>query len=242
MDNLKTSYQRNPHKNAQMFEICKKKADLDSRILDLYWDCLLDLVEEGNQASQPGRLLKFKQDLAVLTEPKQRLRLIQEAGNQGAAAVGGEEELGRDGSSWENLYQILEVDCSASTEEINRAFKRLAFQWHPDKNPDSREACELKFKKISHAHDVLSDPGSRAKYDNPDRLEGGQAGAAASNHFDYCHPEVVASFFEKNRISNFGLGTLAAAIGLMGVVAAFAAGADALNNSRVERHSRRNGW
>ncbi len=61
-------------------------------------------------------------------------------------------------------YQILEVHVKASQQEIKWAFKKLAVQHHPDKNPDSPEAEEL-FKQINEAYQVLSDPYSRARYD-----------------------------------------------------------------------------
>ena len=62
-------------------------------------------------------------------------------------------------------YDKLEIEKSATPEEIKKAYKRLAFKWHPDKNPDDREGSEEKFKEISHAYKILSDPDTREKYD-----------------------------------------------------------------------------
>lgn len=63
-----------------------------------------------------------------------------------------------------NLYQILGVRPSASTEEIKLAFKRLAIKYHPDKNAGS-VAAEEKFKEINSAYQILSDPHRKAEYD-----------------------------------------------------------------------------
>ena len=62
------------------------------------------------------------------------------------------------------LYDILEVNKTASIEDIKKSYKKLAFQYHPDKNPDNKDA-ELKFKEISNAYSILSNESSRTRYD-----------------------------------------------------------------------------
>ncbi|HBA39494.1 MAG TPA: hypothetical protein DCZ05_07075, partial [Deltaproteobacteria bacterium] len=72
-----------------------------------------------------------------------------------------------------DYYQILGADRSASHEEIRKAYRKLARKYHPDINPGNKEA-ENKFKEISVAYDVLSDPEKRKLYDEFD-----EAGLAA---------------------------------------------------------------
>jgi DnaJ family protein A protein 2 len=62
-----------------------------------------------------------------------------------------------------DLYNILEVSRNASQEEIKKAYRKLAMKYHPDKNPDAESA--EKFKEISHAYEILTDPESRSIYD-----------------------------------------------------------------------------
>src|SRR5881296_933789 len=72
-----------------------------------------------------------------------------------------------------DYYKILGVDRGASREDIRKAYRKLARKYHPDINPGNKEA-ENKFKEISVAHDILSDPEKRKLYD-----EFGEAGLAA---------------------------------------------------------------
>lgn len=66
---------------------------------------------------------------------------------------------------FKNYYEILGVDKNASTEDIKKAYRKLAKQYHPDKNPGNK-AAEEKFKEITEANEVLSNPEKRKKYDN----------------------------------------------------------------------------
>lgn len=65
-----------------------------------------------------------------------------------------------------NYYQILCINKDASEEDIKKSYKKLAIKWHPDKNPDNKEEASEKFKEISEAYQVLSDPEKRKIYDN----------------------------------------------------------------------------
>jgi molecular chaperone DnaJ len=63
-----------------------------------------------------------------------------------------------------DLYEILEVDRSATPDELKKSYRRLARQLHPDANPGNAEA-EARFKEVSQAYEILSDPERRANYD-----------------------------------------------------------------------------
>lgn len=64
----------------------------------------------------------------------------------------------------EDLYKILEVDRSATADQIKKAYRELAMKYHPDRNPGDAVA-EEKFKKISAAYSVLGDESKRKQYD-----------------------------------------------------------------------------
>lgn len=63
-----------------------------------------------------------------------------------------------------NYYKILGVKLSATKDEIKKMYRKLALQFHPDKNPNNKEA-EEKFKEINEAHENLSDDTKRIKHD-----------------------------------------------------------------------------
>ncbi len=65
---------------------------------------------------------------------------------------------------YKDYYKILGVERKASADEIKKAYRKLALQYHPDRNPGNRQA-EEQFKEINEAYQVLSDPQKRARYD-----------------------------------------------------------------------------
>ena len=81
-------------------------------------------------------------------------------------------------------YATLGVEKSASEDELKKAYRRLAMQYHPDKNGGAKEA-EEKFKEITEAYDVLRDPQKRAAYDRYGEAGlRGSGGGAGYQHVD----------------------------------------------------------
>ncbi|KFK24764.1 hypothetical protein AALP_AA8G022000 [Arabis alpina] len=83
-------------------------------------------------------------------------------------------------SKRKDWYKILAVSKTASIAEIKKAYKKLALQWHPDKNVGNREEAENKFREIAAAYEILGDDDKRARFDRGEDLEdmngGGRGG------------------------------------------------------------------
>jgi molecular chaperone DnaJ len=63
-----------------------------------------------------------------------------------------------------DFYEVLGLNKSAGEDEIKKAYRKLAKQYHPDLNPDNKEA-ETKFKDVGEAYEILSDPQKKSRYD-----------------------------------------------------------------------------
>ena len=87
-----------------------------------------------------------------------------------------------------DYYEILSVSKSASDQEIKSAYRKLAMQYHPDRNPGNGEA-EEKFKEAAEAYSVLSDAQKRAQYDRH-----GHAGVSGAGGFNGFDPNVFSDF------------------------------------------------
>lgn len=88
-----------------------------------------------------------------------------------------------------NYYAVLDVEPSATPQQIRQAYRSRALQTHPDRNLWRREAAEDEFKRVSEAYEVLSDPTRRAEYDGCGRFDRGSA-------FTFRTPaEVFCEFF-----------------------------------------------
>ncbi|AQT70251.1 Heat shock protein J [Anaerohalosphaera lusitana] len=83
-----------------------------------------------------------------------------------------------------DYYDVLGVKKDASADDIKRAYRRLAMKYHPDKNPDDKQA-EEKFKECAEAYEVLSNPEKRQRYD-----QFGHEGLRGTGMHDYSHMNV----------------------------------------------------
>jgi len=93
-----------------------------------------------------------------------------------------------------DYYDILGVTKSASADEIKKAYRKQALEWHPDRHKDDKEAAEKRFKEINEAYQVLSDPQKKAAFDQygsvaftPGGSPGGNPFAGGGNPFTYTY-------------------------------------------------------
>lgn len=104
-----------------------------------------------------------------------------------------------------DYYEVLGVSKSATADELKKAYRKLAVKYHPDRNPDDKEA-EEKFKEAAEAYDVLSDPQKRAKYDQFGHAAfDGSAGGGGGYYSGGMNMEDIFSQFG-DIFGNFGFG------------------------------------
>lgn len=105
-----------------------------------------------------------------------------------------------------DYYEILGVSKSASQEEIKKAYRKVALQYHPDRNPDNKEA-EEKFKEAAEAYEVLSDEKKKAQYDRFGHAgmggQGGFGGGAAGMNMEDIFSQFGDIFGDDNPFGSF---------------------------------------
>ena len=105
-------------------------------------------------------------------------------------------------STKKDYYEVLGVPKDASEDVIRKAYKKLAIKWHPDKHVDDKKEAEEKFKEISEAYSVLSDPKKKREYDT-----GGMDFEGFGGFDDFDPFAMFESFFGKGSgFGNFGFG------------------------------------
>lgn len=108
-----------------------------------------------------------------------------------------------------DYYEVLGVGREASAEEIKKAYRKLAVQYHPDKNPGNKEA-EEKFKEATEAYEVLREADKRAQYDrfghSGQFARGGQGGASYGGYQEFDLSDALNAFMRD--FGGFGFGDL----------------------------------
>jgi molecular chaperone DnaJ len=98
----------------------------------------------------------------------------------------------------QDYYELLDVPRDASDRDIKKAYRRLAMKYHPDRNPDDKDA-ELKFKEINEAYEVLSDAQKKAAYDQFGHAgvngQGGMGGGGFEGGFGDIFGDVFGDIF-----------------------------------------------
>lgn len=106
-----------------------------------------------------------------------------------------------------DYYQILEITPESSENEIRKSYRRLAMQYHPDRNPDNPSA-EEKFKEIAEAYGVLTDSVKKQKYDASRKMGGRSTANGQNDGFNYSQEDILRDLFQDPRFQQMFQGLL----------------------------------
>uniref|UniRef100_A0A0E0G393 J domain-containing protein n=1 Tax=Oryza nivara TaxID=4536 RepID=A0A0E0G393_ORYNI len=137
----------------------------EAKLLTEDWEGAVQDLKEAAQKSPQARIESKGHDMGIreaLMRAEKQLKL----------------------SKRKDWYKILGISKTASAAEIKRAYKKLALQWHPDKNVDNREEAENMFREIAAAYEVLGDEDKRVRYDRGEDLDEMNMGGGGGGGFN----------------------------------------------------------
>jgi curved DNA-binding protein len=106
-----------------------------------------------------------------------------------------------------DYYQILEVTQESEEDEIRKNYRRLAMQYHPDRNP-GKPGAEEKFKEIAEAYGVLTDPVKRRQYDATRNMGADRYQTGSRDGFNYSQEDILHDLFQDPRFQHLFQGLL----------------------------------
>jgi DnaJ-class molecular chaperone len=106
-----------------------------------------------------------------------------------------------------DYYQILGVTPHSSEDEIRKSYRKLAMQYHPDRNPD-KPGAEERFKEIAEAYGVLTDSVKRRQYDTARKMGGTFTSNGQQGGFDYSQEDILRDLFQDPRFQQMFQGLL----------------------------------
>lgn len=163
-------------KHTEAIKIAREIVEEDDEALDALW-ALGDALTDAEEYEEAVKIFRQAYEAAPDGEgedTRKAKKKVQEA------------EVALKQSKEKNYYKILGLSRTATKQEIKKAYRKLAMEWHPDKNLDNKEEAELKFQDISEANEVLSDDELKGKYDRGEAVYDNQGGGSGRQrqHFD----------------------------------------------------------
>lgn len=131
-----------------------------------------------------------------------------------------------------DFYKTLEIDKTASADEIKKAYRKLAMKWHPDRNPDDPNA-EERFKDVSEAYAVLSDAQKRQQYDQFGDRQFHQQFSTEDNLRDFNIDDILGQMGMKSGGFSFNFGRRGGAGGGASIFDMFGGGAQQPRTARA---------